>query len=229
MIFHCELERDPHQVEGKHSHPTRAVALLEMGAIRKTGVAVEHADVIESEKTALENIVIFGVFAVHPPGEGDKHFVENSFQKRAIAFAGLLALNLVDAPCRPGQHRRIYVAEIPFVSRNLAVRMLEPFAHDYIELRFGELDVDKSQRETMESQVPRGVPGEFPFVRHRHDSVVVEMTPLGVTTIQTFVRRRRLARIAVQPLLDDVMIKLFVPKQPAERLSLNGTMFLSQR
>ena len=42
-------------------------------------------------KSALENIVTFGIFAIHPPGEGDQQFVEDRFQKRAVAFAGLFA------------------------------------------------------------------------------------------------------------------------------------------
>ena len=163
-------------------------------------------------KAALENIFPLGVLAIHPPGEGDQHFVEDRFQECAVAFAGLFALDLINAPRRPGQHRRVDVVEIPLVGRDLAVGMLIPFAHDEIELRFGEFDVDQREREAMKGQVPRCVPGKFPFVRHRHDALVVEMTPAGVAAVLAFVRRSRLVRIAVEPSLDDVMIKLFVPK-----------------
>src|SRR2546429_607681 len=127
MVFARELDRDPHQVKRKHSHPTGAIALLEMTSIEETGVAVEHADVVEPEKSALENVVVFGVLAIHPPGKGDEHFVENSFEKRAVALAGLFPLD----------------------------------------------------------------------------------------------RRGRLGRIAIEPLRDDVLIKLFVPKQSTERLPLD--------
>src|SRR5256885_11797367 len=82
VILRRELDRDSHQVEGKHSHPTRAVALFEMAAVGKRVVAVEHADVIESEEPALEYILPLGVLAVHPPGERDQHLVENRFQDR---------------------------------------------------------------------------------------------------------------------------------------------------
>ena len=102
VILARELDRDPHQVETKHSHPTRAVTLLEVRAIVKSVVAIEHADVVEPEKTALENIIALGVFAVHPPCERDQHLVENCLQKCAIAFAGLFALDLIDAPSGPG-------------------------------------------------------------------------------------------------------------------------------
>ena len=74
-----------------------------MAAIGECVVAIEHADVVEPEKAALENIVALGVLAIHPPGEGDQHFVEDRFQKRAIAFAGLFALDLVNTPRRPGR------------------------------------------------------------------------------------------------------------------------------
>src|SRR5438105_14903860 len=77
VIFARQLDRDAHQVERKHSHPAGAIALLEMAAVGKARVAIEDADVVESEESALENIFTFGVFPVHPPGEGDEHFVED--------------------------------------------------------------------------------------------------------------------------------------------------------
>ena len=212
VVLTRELNRDSHQVQAKHSHPTGAVALLEMSSVVKNFVAIEHADVVESKKAALENIFALGVLAVHPPGEGDQHFVKNRFQKCAIAFSGLFAFNLINAPRRPSQHRRINVVEIPFVGWNFAVRVLIPFTDDEIELGLGELDIDQREREAVESQVPRCVPGKFPFVRHGHDALVVKMTPAGVAALLAFVWRRRLVRIAVEPSLDDVMIKLFGPK-----------------
>src|SRR4029077_18043992 len=158
VILPRELDRNSHQVEREHSHPTSAVALLEMCAIGKLRVAIEDADVVESEKTALENIFTFGVFAIHPPGECDQHLVEDRFQKCAVAFSGLFALDLINPPRPPRQHRRINVVEIPFVSRNLPVGMLIPFADNEIELRFGELNIDQSERNAVESKVPRCVP-----------------------------------------------------------------------
>ena len=130
VIFHRELERDAHQIEGKHSHPAGAVALLEMAAVRKRFVTVEYPDVVEPEKSTLEDIVALGVLAIHPPGEGDQHFVENRLQKCAITFSGLLPFDLINAPCRPCHHRRVHIAEVPLVGWDLAVRMLIPLAHN---------------------------------------------------------------------------------------------------
>ena len=69
VIFHRQFDRDTHQVERKHSHPTGAVALFQMSAVRKRSAAIEYADVVEAEESAFENIFAFGIFPIHPPGE----------------------------------------------------------------------------------------------------------------------------------------------------------------
>src|SRR5216683_5412918 len=102
VILPRQLNCDPHEVEREHSHPARTVALLKMSAVRKLGVSIEHADVVEPEKAALKDVIALGVLAIHPPGEGDEHFVENRFQKCAIAFAALFPLDLKNSPGRPG-------------------------------------------------------------------------------------------------------------------------------
>ena len=55
-ILAGQLERDSHHVQAKHSHPAGAVTLLEMAAVGQRRAPVEDADVIETEKAALENI-----------------------------------------------------------------------------------------------------------------------------------------------------------------------------
>src|SRR6266487_5195796 len=80
----------------------------------------------------------------------------------------------------------------------------------------------------MKGKVPRRVPRKFPFVRHRHDAFVVKMTPLGIASVLTFLWRRWKSGITLEPLLHDVMIKLFVPKHPCQRLALDCAMFFAQ-
>ena len=87
------------QVEAKHSHPARAIALFKMAAVRERRVAIKNANVIKPEEPALENIVAFGILAIHPPGKSDEQFVEDSLQKSAIAFAGLLLVR----SCKPAR------------------------------------------------------------------------------------------------------------------------------
>ena len=54
------------------------------------------------------------------------------------------------------------------------------------------------------------------------------MMPASVAAGLALGRRRRLGGVALQPLLDDVIIKLLCPKHPGERLSLNGAVFAAQ-
>src|SRR5204863_2456591 len=98
-------------------HPGGAVRLVHVAAIRQFCVAVEYADVVEPEKPALENIPPLDVLAVDPPGEIEHQLVEDTFEKIPIALAAaVLAVDFIDTPCRPGMHRRVDVAECPFIS-----------------------------------------------------------------------------------------------------------------
>ena len=195
-----------------------------MAAVGERGAAIEDADVIEAEESAFENIFASGIFPIHPPGESDQQFVEDCFQKCAVAFAGLLALDLVNAPGRPADDRRIDIAEVPFVGGNLAVGMLIPFAHDDIELAFGEVRIDQGEGNAMKSEVPGSIPGKFPGIRHRHDALVVKMAPLGVAAVPARRPVEGACRIALQPFLHHVIVELFGPKQPGERLALDRLM-----
>ena len=154
VIFTRELDRDTHQIQRKHSHPTRAIALFKEAAIGERGAAIEYADVIKAKEPAFENIFVFGIFPIHPPGKGKEQFVKDCFQKCAVAFTGLFSLDLEDAPGRPPDHGWINIAEVPFVGGKLAVGMLIPFAHDGIELAFGKVRIDQGEGNTMKGEVP---------------------------------------------------------------------------
>ena len=121
VVFFCKLHRDCQQIQRVHCHPTGAVGLLDVSAGRKRSAAVEHSDIVQSEKAALEDVHAFGVFAVHPPGEVQQQFVEDAFQELAIPLAVPFFVNLVNAPCGPGVHRRIHIAEVP-IRKPAAVR-----------------------------------------------------------------------------------------------------------
>ena len=49
--------------------------------------AVEHADVVQAQESAFENVVAFGVLAVHPPGEIHQQLMEDGFQEFVIRAA----------------------------------------------------------------------------------------------------------------------------------------------
>ena len=109
--------------------------------------------------------------------------MEDAFQKGAIRLAGLRRVDLVDAPGRPGVDRRVDIAECPLVGGKLAVGVHVPLARQQFKLALGEVGIDQRQRDAVKGQVPAGVPGIFPFVRHRDHIEVVEVLPLAVAPI----------------------------------------------
>ena len=113
-----------------------------MAIVGKGGATIEYADIIEPQESSLKDVVTFGIFPIHPPSKGEQQFVEDRFQKRAVAFAGLFALDLENAPGRPRKDGGIYITEVPFVGRKLAIGMLVPLANYNIELIFGKMWID---------------------------------------------------------------------------------------
>ena len=135
-------------------------------------------------------LLALGVFAIHPPGEIEQKLLEDPLEKFSIASALALLFDFVNAPGRPGVHRRIDVAERPLVGRHLAVRMHVPFARHEQELLLGEIGIDERERDAVKGEIPRRVPGIFPFVRHRDHVGIVEMAPLVVAALESLARRR---------------------------------------
>src|SRR5690242_21272322 len=172
-VFFCELQSDGQHVEAIHAHPTGAVRLLEMSARGKRGGTVENSDIVEPEETALEDVRAVGVLAIHPPGEVQKQLMKDFFEESAVGDATNAALDFVNTPRGPGMHGRIYVAESPFIRRQLPVGVHVPFAEQENELLFGEVGIDQSDGNAVKSEVPGGVPGIFPFVGHGDDVFVV--------------------------------------------------------
>src|SRR6266403_3242998 len=80
-VVWCELERDAHQVQRIHSHPTGAVGLVDVSARGQLAAAVEHPNVVQSEEPALEDVAAFSVLAIHPPGEVQHQLMEDSLQE----------------------------------------------------------------------------------------------------------------------------------------------------
>ena len=62
------------------------------------------------------------------------------------------------------------------------------------------------------AKIPRGIPGILPFVRHRDYVGIVEMRPVGVPSMETFMRRIRHPRITDEPAFQIIMVELFAPQ-----------------
>src|SRR5688572_11723760 len=99
-----------------------------MTAGRERRTTIKHADIIQTKEPALENIHPICIFSIYPPREIKQKFLEDALQKNRVTDAAPAFFDLVDAPRGPRVNGRIHVAEGPFVSRQLAVRMHIPLA-----------------------------------------------------------------------------------------------------
>ena len=91
------------------------------------------------------------------------------------------------------------------------------------ELALGELRVDQGEGQHVEGQVPRGVPGILPLVRHGDDVGVVEVLPVAVAAVTVAApAAARLGGVALEPLRHVVVVELLAPDHAGERLALHG-------
>ena len=127
-ILVCQLEGHGQHVEAIHRHPACPIGLFDVAARRQRRAAIEDADVVESQKSALKDVLTFGVLAIHPPCEVQHELVEHALEEFKISPSPALLLDLVDAPRSPRVNRRIHVPERPLVRWNLTVGMHVPFA-----------------------------------------------------------------------------------------------------
>ena len=138
-----QLQRDGQHVQAEQAHPRRPVGLLQPLVAGQIGpAAVEDADIVQAEEAALEGVAAVGVLAVHPPGEIQQQLVEDLLQEVAVGAALDLAGDLVDAAGGVGVDRRVDVAEIPLVGRELAAGVHVPLAQEQHELTLGPLGVE---------------------------------------------------------------------------------------
>ena len=128
-----------------------------------------------------------------------------------------LAVEAVVEQGRPGVHRRVDVAEVPFVRRKLAVGMLVAVAQHQIQLTGGEVRIDDGQGRRVEGQVPGGEPRVLPLVGHRDDVRVVHVEPVPVA--DAVARRLGIDALGPQPLLDVVQVGLLAPQQAGVALA----------
>jgi hypothetical protein len=141
----CDLKH-PLAVE---RHPRGAVGLLERATARQRRGAIEDADVVQPQETALEEVAVVRVLAIDPPGEVRHQPAEHSCQELAVALAPDLSLALIHIQRSPGGHRRVDVTKVPLVRRDLAVRVHIPSTEQELHLFFGEVDVNLAPYEEL--------------------------------------------------------------------------------
>src|SRR5437667_7066927 len=217
-----QLQGNDEEVQAIHRHPARAVRLLDVPAGRQRVAAVENSDVVESQETALKNVLAFPVLPVDPPSEVQQQLLKDPLEEDPVRAAEHLFLDFVNPPCGPGVHRGIHVIESPLVGGELPVRVHVPLAREQDELLLCEVRVDHGKRNAVEREIPRGKPRILPVVRHREDVVNVNMRPLAVAAALPAGGWGLSGRIAVEPRLDDIMVKLLGPEHPYEGLTRDG-------
>lgn len=105
-IGKTEFESHFDHGEGVGCHPTGGVSLSEL-AVSERCITIDDANVVESEETALVEVVPFEVFAIDPPGEVEKEFVEHAFEEGDVTVAGVVLFVHVDVPGGPRGNGRI--------------------------------------------------------------------------------------------------------------------------
>ena len=219
-----QLQRHREHRQAIKTHPGCAIRLLEKSARRERFGTVEDADVIQTEEAAGEEIIALRVLPIHPPGEIEHQLLEGALEKGAIALLPR-AGDFINAPGRPRVDGRIDVAEGKLVGRDLAVRVHVPFAQKELELLLREVRIDFRKRHHVEGEIPSREPRILPLVRHRNNVAVEEMLPLVIAPGEALRRRRRLRRIALKPLPDDVVIKLLAPEETGISLAHDVARF----
>ena len=97
--------------------------------------------------------------------------------------------------------------------------MEEPLAQQHDQLVLGEGRIEVRPRDCVETEVPRSEPRVLPRVGHREHVEGVEVAPVLVPAVPVPDRRRRFARVAVEPEAHVVRVDLLAPDQAGGRLT----------
>ena len=160
----------------------------------------------------------FTVFSVDPPGKIDQQFLKNLFQEMEYHHTCLFFFNTIYLHCGPCLYRRIYIAEIPFVSRQLSIGFHIPFPHDQQQLVLGKSRIHHRHRNTMKSKIPCGIPGIFPFIGHGNNILVFQMFPVIITPVFLSITNRRNTIDCIEPCVlhqnDNIVCSITVLPMP---------------
>src|SRR5215831_16920184 len=80
VVDGSDLNRELDHVLAEQCHPGCAVGLLEVAARGERGAAVEYADVVEPQETALEDALAGPILAVDPPVEIELELEEGALE-----------------------------------------------------------------------------------------------------------------------------------------------------
>src|SRR5690242_13513 len=91
-----------------------------------------------------------------------------------------LEIAVVHAPNCPGVHRRIQIRELPLISRNLSIGVLELLEEHYPEILLRKFRIYQCQRRALEGQIPCCEPWILPLVGHRQNAHGIQVSPMMI-------------------------------------------------
>ena len=219
-----QLQRNREHRETIKRHPGRAIGLRISQSWRELHRAIKQADVVQSQKAACEEVLPVNVLPVNPPREIDEELLKNPLEKEPVPLT-VTARHLVNAPTCPGVHWRIHIRQPELVGGERTAGVHVPFPQQKNELLLRKLRIDLGKRDHLKCVVPGGEPGVLPFIRHRQNIAAVQVSPLAIPACQPICRWCRLRRIACQPVLHDILVKLFRPEETRIRLPCHALLF----
>src|SRR6202035_6046408 len=104
---------------------------------------------------SLEDVAVVSGLAAQPRPEVQYELAEGPLEEEPVSLPRRRLFQLVNEPGGPRVHRRVDVAEVPLVSRQLPVRVQVAVVKQQLKLLLGERDVDGGEGHRMESEVPR--------------------------------------------------------------------------
>src|SRR5271165_5350773 len=123
VVIFCKHHGELEHVLSKEAHPSGAVSLFEPAAHGQCAGAIERADIVESKEAALKDIVAAGILAVDPPCEVNQQPPERGLEETVVTLSAVGNLLPVESHYRKCMNRRVYIAEVPLISRHLAIGM----------------------------------------------------------------------------------------------------------
>src|SRR5215813_336867 len=123
-------------------HPRSPVRLFQRTSCRQGRATIKHTNVVEAEKPTRKDIASVGILAVYPPIEVEHQSSERAFQKLEIR-SSKTALHFEKVKSGPRMNRRIHVAEVPLICRNLPVRVTIETAEHQQKLLFSKIEINE--------------------------------------------------------------------------------------
>jgi hypothetical protein len=144
--------------------------------------------------------------------------MESRLQERQVDLTAQRLFITSEKERGPGMDRRVHIAKVPLVGRDLTVGMeIEPGEHE-VELLLGEVGVDGRQRDGVKRQIPSGIPGVLPLVGHGDDIVIDHMKPVTVPE-GTARRMEGVGVVLLQPGVSVQVVILLAPEHAGEGLA----------